>query len=68
MIIIMVVNKILPNDYLCKCGALLHNTCKSAIKKHKKTKRHYDKMNGIIKETPPMKTEFKKEHIVITFD
>ena len=68
----MVVNKILPNDYLCKCGALLHNTCKSAIKKHKKTKRHYDKMydkmNGIIKETPHMKTEFKKEHIVITFD
>lgn len=56
------------NDYQCNCGALLHNTCKSAIKKHKKTKRHYDKLNGLLKETPPIKMEFKKQITTITFD
>ena len=56
------------NDYLCECGALLHNTCKSQIKKHKDTKRHHDRLNGVIKEKPPIKAEFKKEVITLTFD
>ena len=60
--------KIASNDYLCACGALLHNTYKSAIAKHKKTKRHYDKLNGLIKGKPPIKIEFKKEIIILTFD
>ena len=56
------------NDYLCICGALLHNTCNSAIKKHKKTKRHFDRLNGKLREPPPIKTEFKKQIITLTFD
>lgn len=55
-------------DYLCICGAVLHNTCKSAISKHKKTKRHANRMEGLIKEEIPIKTEFKKEKITVTFD
>lgn len=60
------------NDYLCSCGALLHNTCKSAIKKHKNTKRHNEKLKALYKglptETLPEKMAFKKIITVITFD
>ena len=56
------------NDYLCSCGVILHNTCKSALKKHRETRKHKDKISGIIKEIPPIKTEIKKEIVTLTFD
>ena len=32
------------NNFLCKCGSLLQNTCNSAIKTHKKTNKHKNLM------------------------
>jgi len=54
------------DDYLCKCGQLLINTCNFAIKKHKKTTKHIQIINGTRKMDKPNVPNLKKEKKLIT--
>lgn len=66
----MKTKKIIPeNDYLCKCGTLLHNALPSQIKRHKTTNKHFNLLFGkktLFEPTKPIKIEHKK--ITLTFD
>jgi len=53
-------------DYLCNCGQLLINTCNFAIKKHKRTQKHINILNGTRKKDKPNVPNMKKENKLIT--
>ena len=56
-------------DYMCSCGQLLKNTCRSMIKKHRKTIKHLNyKEKGIKVNNNIVKTKFEIKQVTITFD
>ena len=59
-------HEIRKDDYLCKCGQLLINTCNFAIRKHRKTTKHINILNGTCKMDKPNVPNLKKEKKLIT--
>ena len=57
-------------NYKCSCGQVLQNTCKSMIKKHRKTKKHQEYLKTGVKVPEVKKPTYFviKGPITITFD
>ena len=64
--IIMKKKNVRDCDYLCSCGQLLINTCNFAIRKHRKTTKHINILNGKRKMDKPNVPNLKKEEKIIT--